>query len=131
MGKMTFKEEISNDSNITRYYDSNDKDMLSWLINAKKLESVKYQFIEAERNGSPVRQISGYATITDLMILMKAVRPDAVQACGTYDGKPIVLGFNVNDKTVHITIRKSLPADINELEYKLTGSRHLTKPDLT
>lgn len=123
------KEVADKHVTLRRYSLSGIKDVesaIEWFGKARKISCLTTEYITLKdltnRNdeGNMSKQLSPDVDINDIYNELSVREIDKVSLSGEYKNKPIVIGVDLNDKTVSITVRNKNRADIEEIE-KLLG----------
>ena len=123
---MTLIREKFNDYNITRYYSLEQVNSLisavNWLSEIRNIEGIMTKHIdysdETNRSdeGSTSIQFSGKTSLDILKQEINNRSIDRISLTGKYNEKPVVIGIDLHDYMVGITIRQKDPADLESLE---------------
>ena len=126
---MSLIKEKSNFSNLTRYYKKDNLSTISesirWLSGLRTIKDISISnfllsdLLNRSDEGSDNAQLSGDATVAEIEKAVKEKSVDMISAYGTFEGKPIVAGININNYEAFITIRKNKKANIDLLEKEL------------
>ena len=126
---MSFVNEKSNSLNLTKYYKkdnlSTNSEVIRWVsdLRTTKRMSVSYFLLSDLSNrsdeGSDNTQIPGDAKYEVIEKAVKDKNVDLISAYGSFDGKPVVIGVNINRYEAFITVRKNNKANIDSLEKEL------------
>lgn len=123
---MSFVNEKSNSSNLTRHYKrdnlSTNPEVIKWISDLKTIRGVSISYLllsdllNRSDEGSDNTQIPGDAKYEVIEKMVKDKNVDLISAYGSFDGKPVVIGANINSYELFITIRKNNKANIAFLE---------------
>lgn len=126
---MSFVNEKSNSLNLTKYYKkdnlSTNSEVIRWVsdLRTTKGMSVSYFLLSDLSNRSDEdsdnTQIPGDAKYEMIEKAVKDKNVDLISAYGSFDGKPVVIGVNINRYEAFITVRKNNKANIDSLEKEL------------
>ena len=126
---MSFLNEKGNSSNLTRYYRkgglSSSTDALKWISNLRTVSGMRVSYIllsdllNRSDEGSDNCQLPGDVKYEDFEKAVKEKNVDLISAYGSFAGKPVVVGININRMEEYITVRKNNKADIDALEREL------------
>ncbi len=126
---MSLAKEIENNANITRYYTigqlNTDIDALAWIneIRYKEDFSTNYLYFSDLDNrsdeGSANIQIDASADYSSMLEILNNRNVDIVLINCKYKGKPVVIGVDLRERMVYVTLRKRIPADFGEIEKEL------------
>lgn len=119
----------SNSSNLTRYYRkgnlSTNSEVIRWVSNLRTTKGVSISYFllsdlsNRSDEGSDNTQIPADATYEVIEKMVKDKNVDLISAYGSFDGKPVVIGVNMNRHEAFITVRKNNKANIDSLEKEL------------
>ncbi len=99
---------------------------VEWIEKVKKLPKLITKYISLEDTthrsdeGNTSKQLSFSADKSEIYKEIKSGQIDDISLNAKYAEKPVVIGVDLNDKTVFITARNKNKADIEEME-KLLG----------
>jgi hypothetical protein len=123
------KEKINN-NNITRYYSINQIKTVDaavmWISNIRNIDSISTNYIYlSDLNNrfdeeSKSIQLDANVDLSDLKKSIEESSVDIVLLNGKYNEYPIVIGVDLHERLVYITVRKNNLADINALETELS-----------
>ena len=126
---MSFIREINNVANITYCYklDSiqSDIDAVCWLSETRNITGLFTKYISFDDlfnrsdEGSGDIQFDSQVSIEELKQGLQNRRVDLISIAGNYLDKPIIIGLNLSNYEIYLTIRKTVPADIKQIEKAL------------
>ena len=126
---MSIIREKRNHSNITRYYQvqhvSNTEEATRWICLIVGLDEFETNYLYLSDlvnrwdEGSGDLQID--PPISEDAVLQEVVsrNADLISVNGKYKGKPIILGVDLKNYSVFVTLRKKEAADIESIERQL------------
>lgn len=119
----------NNSSNLTRYYRqdnlSTNSEIIRWVSNIRTTKGVSISYfllsdlLNHSDEGSDNTQIPGDAKYEVIEKAVKDKNVDLISAYGSFEGKPVVIGVNINRYEAFITVRKNNKANIDSLEKEL------------
>ena len=123
---MSFIKEISDSSNLTRYYYlknvKTNVDAISWLSSIRKIDGFfTYYFsfkdlLNRSDEGSESIQINSQESLEKMKCELQNRRIDKISIVGNFFNKIMVIGVDLHTFEIHITINKNDPANIQQME---------------
>ena len=126
---MSLIREKSNHTNITRYYSINQAETVNaavvWISDIRGVKGVSTEYIyfsdlnNRSDEGSESIQLDASISLSDMEKYINERSIDIIHLTGSFNGHPVVIGVDIHERLVYITIRKKDPADISTLEITL------------
>lgn len=123
---MSFVKERKNGTNITRYYELeqvfSNLSAVEWIssvrsINGIDVEHVYYSdLMNCSDEGSSNVQLDAQVAVDTMKQALEMRDVDIITLNGTFTGKPLVIGVDLRNNLVYLTIRKRMPADVELIE---------------
>lgn len=123
---MSFIREENSVANITYCYKldyiQSNIDAVCWLSEARNITGLftKYisfdDFLNRSDEGSDDIQFDSQVSTEELKQNLQNRRVDLISITGKYLDKPIIIGLNLSNYEIYLTIRKIVPADIKQIE---------------
>lgn len=123
---MSFIKEISDSSNLTRYYYlenvNTNVEAISWLSSIREIDGFfTYYFsykdlVNRSDEGSESIQINSQESLKKMKLELQNRKIDKITIVGDFFNKTMVIGVDLHTFEIHITIDKNDPADIQQME---------------
>lgn len=123
---MSLVKERNNATNIIRYYDikivKSNADVVNWISSIREFEGLTIDYIyysdlvNRSDEGSGNIQIDAQASVDTLNYELQKRDVDMISINGSFYTKPVVIGIDLRNYLVCLTIRKRTPANVELLE---------------
>ena len=126
---MSLVKERKNGTNITRYYKLeqvfSNLSAVEWISSVRSISGVDVEYVyysdlmNRSDEGSSKVQLDAQVAVDTMKQELKMRDVDIITLNGTFNGKPLVIGVDLRNNLVYLTIRKRMPADVELIEKML------------
>ena len=126
---MSLVKERKNGTNITRYYKLeqvfSNLSAGEWISSVRSISGVDVEYVyysdlmNRSDEGSSNVQLDAQVAVDTMKQELKMRDVDIITLNGTFNGKPLVIGVDLRNNLVYLTIRKRMPADVELIEKML------------
>lgn len=126
---MSLVKERKNGTNITRYYKLeqvfSNLSAVEWISSVRSISGVDVEYVyysdlmNRSDEGSSNVQLDAQVAVDTMKQELKMRDVDIITLNGTFNGKPLVIGVDLRNNLVYLTIRKRMPADVELIEKML------------
>ena len=126
---MSLVKERKNGTNITRYYKLeqvfSNLSAVEWISSVRSISGVDVEYVyysdlmNRSDEGSSNVQLYAQVAVDTMKQELKMRDVDIITLKGTFNGKPLVIGVDLRNNLVYLTIRKRMPADVELIEKML------------
>ena len=126
---MGLVKERKNGTNITRYYKLeqvfSNLSAVEWISSVRSISGVDVEYVyysdlmNRSEEGSSNVQLDAQVAVDTMKQELKMRDVDIITLNGTFNGKPLVIGVDLRNNLVYLTIRKRMPADVELIEKML------------
>ena len=126
---MGLVKERKNGTNITRYYKLeqvfSNLSAVEWISSVRSISGVDIEYVyysdlmNRSDEGSSNVQLDAQVAVDTMKQELKMRDVDIITLNGTFNGKPLVIGVDLRNNLVYLTIRKRMPADVELIEKML------------
>ena len=126
---MSLVKERKNGTNITRYYKLeqvfSNLSAVEWISSVRSISGVDVEYVyysdlmNRSDEGSSNVQLDAQVAVDTMKQELKMRDVDIIKLNGTFNGKPLVIGVDLRNNLVYLTIRKRMPADVELIEKML------------
>lgn len=126
---MGLVKERKNGTNITRYYKLeqvfSNLSAVEWISSVRSISGVDVEYVyysdlmNRSDEGSSNVQLDAQVAVDTMKQELKMRDVDIITLNGTFNGKPLVIGVDLRNNLVYLTIRKRMPADVELIEKML------------
>lgn len=123
---MSFVKERKNGTNITRYYELeqvfSNLSAVEWISSVRNISGIDVEYVyysdlmNCSDEGSSNVQLDAQVTVDTMKQALEMRDVDIITLNGTFTGKPLVIGVDLRNNLVYLTIRKRMPADVELIE---------------
>lgn len=126
---MSFVKERKNGTNITRYYELeqvfSNLSAVEWISSVRSISGIDVEYVyysdlmNCSDEGSSNVQLDAQVAVDTMKQELEMRDVDIITLNGTFTGKPLVIGVDLRNNLVYLTIRKKMPADVELIEKML------------
>lgn len=126
---MSFVKERKNGTNITRYYELeqvfSNLSAVEWINSVRSISGIDVEYVyysdlmNCSDEGSSNVQLNAQVAVDTMKQELEMRDVDIITLNGTFAGKPLVIGVDLRNNLVYLTIRKRMPADVELIEKML------------
>ena len=126
---MSLVKERKYGTNITRYYKLeqvfSNLSAVEWISSVRSISGVDVEYVyysdlmNRSDEGSSNVQLDAQVAVDTMKQELKMRDVDIITLNGTFNGKPLVIGVDLRNNLVYLTIRKRMPADVELIEKML------------